>query len=378
MKKSIVIIGGLCVTAILYWQFASREQPITVKALAVAQGEVLSTVSNTRAGTIKACRRSKLSMPGGGVVDKLLVKEGDKVQTGQVLLELWNLDRKADLAQAQASLAAADSEVNQVCLQSARSGREANRQRSLAKRKLVSEDALDASVTNANAQIGACISAKAQKQVASARLDMQIALLERTQLKAPFEGVVAEINGELGEYVTPSPPGVATPPAVDLIDYSCLYVTAPIDEVDAGSLRAGMSVAVTLDAFKDRNFTGVITRVAPYVVDLEKQARTVDIDVRIEQLPEDVALLVGYSADVTVQLDRREKTLRIPTEALLTGNQVWVVNSDNVLEKHQLKTGIGNWTYTEVLDGIKAGDLVVRTPDQAGLAENINVVVEQD
>ena len=378
MKKSLIVIGGVCIAAILYWRFAATEPAITVKAVAAADGEVSSTVSNTRAGTIKACRRSKLSMPSGGVVDKLLVKEGDKVLAGQVMLELWNLDRKADLAMAEASLLAAQSDVNQICLQADRSGREADRQRSLAKKKLVSDDALDASVTNANAQVRACESSKAQQQVAKARLDMQNALLERTQLKAPFAGVVAEINGELGEYVTPSPPGVATPPAVDLIDYSCLYVTAPIDEVDAGSLRTGMPVAVTLDAFKDRNFTGVITRVAPYVVDIEKQARTVDVDVKIQQLPDDVALLVGYSADVTVQLDRREKTLRIPTEALLTGNQVWVVNADNVLEKRQLKTGIGNWTYTEVLDGIKAGDLVVRAPDQAGLAEKLKVVVQQD
>jgi len=378
MKKSLVVVAGLCVAAVLYWRFGTAEPALAVKTYVVQRGEVAATVSNTRAGTIKACRRSKLSMPGGGVVDKLLVKEGDKVLAGQVLLELWNLDRKADLAQSKAALVAAESDVNRVCLQAGRSGREADRQRSLAKKKLVSDDALDASVTNATAQVGACASAKAQQQVAAARVDMQNALLDRTQLKAPFEGVVAEINGELGEYVTPSPPGVATPPAVDLIDYSCLYVTAPIDEVDAGSLRAGMKVEITLDAFTNRSFTGVITRVAPYVVDLEKQARTVDVDVKIDQLPDDVALLVGYSADVTVQLDRRENTLRIPTEALLSDNQVWVVNSANRLEKRQLKIGIGNWTYTEVLDGIAAGERIVRTPDQAGLAEKAPVVVQQD
>jgi HlyD family secretion protein len=378
MKKSVIIIGGICVAAVLYWRFAAVDAALTVKAVAAAQGEVSSTVSNTRAGTIKACRRSKLSMPSGGVVDKLLVKEGDTVVAGQVMLELWNLDRKADLAQSQAALTAAQADVNQVCLQSDRSGREANRQRSLAQKKLISDDALDASITNASAQVRGCEASKAQMQVANARLDMQKALLERTQLKAPFDGVVAEINGDLGEYVTPSPPGVATPPAVDLIDYSCLYVTAPIDEVDAGSLRANMPVNVTLDAFKDRNFVGVITRVAPYVVDIEKQARTVDVDVKLQQVPKDVALLVGYSADVTVVLDRREKTLRIPTEALLTDNQVWIVNSDKKLEKRQLKIGIGNWTYTEIVDGLKAGDLVVRTPDQAGLAEGINVIVQQD
>ena len=73
---------------------------------AVEAGPVESSVSNTRAGTIKACRRSKLSMPMGGVVDRLLVKEGDEVKQGQLLLELWNRDRKADLVQAEQSFKA--------------------------------------------------------------------------------------------------------------------------------------------------------------------------------------------------------------------------------------------------------------------------------
>ena len=116
-----------------------------------------------------------------------------------------------------------------------------------------------------------------------------------------------------------SPPGVATPPAVDLIDYSCLYVTAPIDEIDASQLRVGLPATVTLDAFRGTEFAGEVTRIAPYVLDLEKQARTVDVDVTLQALPENVRLLVGYSADITVLLEQRDHVLRIPTESLLVG-----------------------------------------------------------
>ena len=94
----------------------------------------------------------------------------------------------------------------------------------------------------------ACQAARDEAKVAQANLDINNVLLEETFLRAPFAGIVAEINGEIGEYVTPSPPGVATPPAVDLIDYSCLYVTAPIDEVDAGELHPGLPARVSLDA----------------------------------------------------------------------------------------------------------------------------------
>ncbi|MDB6061371.1 MAG: Membrane-fusion protein, partial [Verrucomicrobiaceae bacterium] len=204
------------------------------------------------------------------------------------------------------------------------------------------------------------------------------AVLERFQLRAPFAGVVAEINGEIGEYVTPSPPGVATPPAVDLIDTSCLYATAPIDEVDAAALKLGMPVKITLDAFRGREFAGKLTRIAPYVLDLEKQARTVDVDVRFDQVPGDVSLLIGYSADVTIVLNNLPRVLRVPTEALFNNNQVWMLDGDSKLRKRELQLGIGNFTFTEVRSGLKEGDAVVRSPDQPGLLDGAHATVKAE
>lgn len=346
MKKKLIIAALVVLALAGIWWGKNREVPLPVKAVVVDRGRVEATVSNTKAGTIKACRRSKLSMRSGGVVDKLFVKEGDTVRQGQLLLELWNRERRTNLAQANATLKASIEKVKQACSE--------------------------------NAASTECEMARAHQQVAEdVKRDVET-VIDRNQLRAPFDGVVAEINGEVGEYVTPSPPGVLTPPAIDLIDYSCLYVTAPIDEVDAGQLKIGMNVQVTLDAFRDRHFTGKITRIAPYVVDLEKQARTVDIDVRLNEVPDDVRLLIGYSADTTVVLDQREQVLRIPTEALLAGNFVWIVSADDRVSKREIKTGIGNWTYTEVVSGLAEGDRILRTPDIAGIAENRKVEIIVD
>lgn len=346
MKKKIILAALVVLALAGIWWNKNRDEALPVKVVKVDRGLVEATVSNTKAGTIKACRRSKLSMRSGGVVDKLFVKEGDQVRQGQLLLELWNRERRTNLAQANATLKASIEKVRLVC--------------------------------GENPASTECEMARAHQQVAEdVKRDVEN-VIDRNQLRAPFDGVVAEINGEVGEYVTPSPPGVLTPPAIDLIDYSCLYVTAPIDEVDAGQLRIGMNVQVTLDAFRDRHFTGKITRIAPYVVDLEKQARTVDIDVRLNEVPEDVRLLIGYSADTTVILDQRDNVLRVPTETLLTGGFVWKVKADQTLEKRQVKTGIGNWTNTEILEGLAEGDAIVRTPDQIGLAENKAVEILPD
>ncbi len=371
VKRRIVI--GLLVAgalgALILWM--GRPVPLVVAVTTVERGMVEATVANTRAGTIKACRRSGVSMPIGGVVDRLLVDEGDRVEAGQLLLELWNRDRHAEVLRSEAALLAAGHARGQSCVMAQRGEREAQRLEQMLARRLASEDVVDAARSNAQAARGACEAARAQEAVAAAQLESARAMFERTQLKAPFAGVIAEINGEVGEYITPSPPGVATPPAVDLIDTSCLYVTAPIDEVDAAALRVGLPVRVSLDAFRGRSFDGRLSRIAPYVVDLERQARTVDIDVQLDVPPEDVVLLVGYSADVTVVLDSRDDVLRIPTEALVDGDAVWVID-DGVLRRRQLRLGIGNWSWTEVAQGLAAGDRIVRSPDQPGIADGVH------
>ena len=85
---------------------------------------------------------------------------------------------------------------------------------------------------------------------------------------------------------------------------------------------------MTLDAFGERRFEGRVRRIADYVLDVEKQARTVDVEVEFVD-PEDIEqLLAGYSADVEIILDVRKDTLRIPTEAVIDGDRVYVFVPD--------------------------------------------------
>ena len=148
------------------------------------------------------------------------------------------------------------------------------------------------------------------------------------------------------------------PPVIDLIDTDCLYVMAPMDEIDAPKIRIGQPARITLDAMPEVSFSGQVRRIAPYVTEVEKQARTVDIEVNFTELP-DNPLLAGYSADVEVILDSREHVLRIPTQALRQNNKVWLIGPDNTLIERQLETGLANWSFTEVISGLKDGDQVL-------------------
>lgn len=364
------IVIALVITALLglgfYW--FSRPKPIPVVLKEVTEGKVEATLANTRAGTIEACQRTKLSTIIGGRIEYLGVKEGDKVKKGQLLLKLWNDDQQAQAALSQTQIVLAGKRSEEVCIAAVNAEKEAKRQAELRARGFVSSSREEVARTDAEVRRAACNTAKADVAQAEAKFKATKVEQGRVALYAPFDGTVAKIVGELGEYSTPSPPGVPTPPAIDLIDDSCLYVKAPMDEVDAPKIQVGQPVRVTLDALPGRTLPGKVRRVAPYVSAVEKQARTVDIEVNLDKPDEAGRLLVGYSADVEIILAGRDKVLRIPTAAIQEGGSVLLFNADSSkLEARQIKTGLSNWEYTEVLEGLKAGDRIVTSLEKEGV-----------
>ncbi|MBL8200305.1 MAG: efflux RND transporter periplasmic adaptor subunit [Chromatiales bacterium] len=369
------LLGLVALVAGVAWYF-SRPKPVTVTVAEVRAGDVLATVANTRAGTVDACNRARLAPPMGGQIAHLPFKEGNKVQKGDVLLELWNQDQRALVSQAEREAVSARSRTREACVNSAVSAKNAARIRQLRSESLVSEGETERAVGEADAQAAVCDAARDQEKVSQARIDVAKAQLERTILRAPFDGVIAEINGEVGEFVTPSPVGIPTPPTVDLVDGSCLYISAPIDEVDAPAVRAGQRALISLDAFPGQRFPGFVRRVAPYVLDTEKQARTVGVEAEIEN-PEKYNLLPGYSADVEVILANRENVLRIPSQAILDGKRVLVLDTaTGRLESRNIEKGVANWEYTEIRSGLAAGELVVTSVDREGVADGAAAVRE--
>ena len=359
-----IILVAIVVGA-FFW--TTRAKPVVVVLKSVDRGNVESTVVNTRAGTVEACQRTKLSTIMGGRIEFLGVKEGDKVKKGQLLMKLWNDDQKAQQTLAEAQRAMAAQRVKEVCTTAASATREAERQTSLKNKGFVSEAREDAARSEADVRAAGCETARADVTQAAARVNVTRVEQGRMVLYAPFDGTVAKIVGELGEYSTPSPPGVQTPPAIDLIDESCLYVKAPMDEIDAPKIKVGLPVRVSLDALPKQPLTGKVRRVAPYVSAVEKQARTVDVEVDFER-PAGVNLLVGYSADVEIVLNSRPKVLRVPTAALIEGSKVMVLNADSgTLEERKVKVGMANWEFTEIVEGLAEGERIVISLEREGV-----------
>ena len=368
----VLAVGSLAIW-VLRQQF--RPKPVEVLVHHVARGWVEATVANTRAGTVRACRRAKVAPQVSGRIYRLPVKEGDKVEKGSLLLELWNDDLRSQLGLARSEARAAAATADERCLGADLAQREAERATRLHAERIVNEQDLDRAQADRDATSAACEAARAHVDESASRVAVAQAVLDRTILVAPFTGVVAELNAELGEVVAPSPPGIPTPPAVDLIEEGCLYVTAPIDEIDARRVLTGQPARITLDAFPGQRFDGKVRRVAPYVLDVEKQARTLDVEVEIDH-PESIPTLVpGYSADVEVLLERKEDVLRIPAEAVSGEGRVLLLQGE-LLEERKITTGLANWQFVEVTSGLAEGDEVVLSLDRAGVAAGARAVAE--
>lgn len=377
LRRLLLILLVLLFVTGVFW-YSTRPQPIPVRVHSVAKGMVEETVANTRVGSVKACKRSRLSTNIGGQIENLYVREGDRVKQGQLLLSLWNQDLKAQVQLAESEIQAARANAEATCIRAANARREAARLRPLREKHLVSAEALDQAVTQAKALSKDCQAARANIQVRKAQLALAQASLAKTRLFAPFDGTVAEVYGEVSEFLTPSPPGVATPPAIDLIASGCFFVSVPIDEIDSGRLKTGLETRIHIDAFGQRRFPGTVRRIAPYVLEVEKQARTVEVEVTFQNPAEEALQRPGYSADAEVILARRQNVLRIPTEAVKEGNRVLVFEpASQRLRARTIRPGLSNWDWTEVVEGLQAGEQVVVSLDRKGVEAGALATIEE-
>ena len=129
---------------------------------------------------------------------------------------------------------------------------------------------------------------------------------------------------------------------------------------------------MSLDAFKGKRCGAEVRRVAPFVLEREKQARTVDVEVELKTPEARASLLPGYSADIEILLGEQKNVPRIPTEALMNGHDVLVFEpTTQLLHKRSITTGAANWEFTEVLTGLKAGEQIVTSVGRKGIKDGV-------
>ncbi len=354
-----------------------RPDPVPVTVYRLARGTVEETVTNSKAGTVKARRRAKISPEIGGRVAFIGFRPGAHVRKGDVLLRINDNDWKASLSLAEQDLATSRASAREACLAADLAARDLKRTLDLKDDRIVSVEMVDRLQSQSETASARCQAARANAERAQSAIDLARANLNKTVLHAPFDGVVADLKAEVGEWASPSPPALPIPPVFDIIDPSSIYVSAPLDEVDAGRVHAGQQARVTLDPYPNRSFQGHVTRVAPYVQDIVEQNRTLEAEVDFDDAEFARSLLPGTSADVEVILRSVANVLRLPTYALLEGDRVLVFNGGHLVAR-QVTTGLRNWEYAEVKEGLAESEPIVVSLDRAEVKEGVRAVIRDE
>ena len=383
-----VAVVLLAAAAVVYF-VALRPDPVPVTVYLAARGRVEETVTNSKAGTVKARRRARVSPELGGRVAELPVRAGDRVKAGDVLVRIEDSQYRAQVQNAERALEAAREGEKEACLSMSQAGRDLARAETLAKDQIISAEMIDQARSRRDIARAACDASRARTRGLDSQLQAARDELAKTVVRAPFDAVVAELKTERGEWVMPSPPGIPMPAVLDLIDTDPIYVSAPLDEVDSAKVSTGQPVRITMDAYSGRSFPGRITRVAPYIEDLTEQSRTFEVEATFDDADFARTLPPGASADIEVILSARENVMRIPTYALLEGKRVLVLDREcagggggggrwlgslvsgggGCLVSKDVGTGLRNWEFAEITGGVKEGERVVVSLDRAEVKE---------
>src|ERR1043166_4972722 len=361
--KLLATVAALVAVAVLLRWTVLRPKPVPVTVCRVEAGRVEDTVVNSRAGTVQSRLRSQISPGIAGLVVEIPARKGARVKKGEVLLRLNDAEHQAQLRLAMRTLDAARAAAEQARLEAEYAETEWKRAQELARKEVVSATSLDQDRTRALTSQAAVEAATAKIRETEASIAAAQATLDKTVITAPFDGVVLDVTTEVGEWISPSPPGVPIPPVMDLIDPKALYVSAPIDEADVARMRVGIAVRITLDAFRGKSFKGTLSYVSSFVETRQDQNRTLRVEAVFAETDLPANLLPGLSADIEVILDSRDSVLRIPTYALLENSRVLVVNNGHLAER-KVQAGLHNWSFTEITAGLAAGESVVVSLDR--------------
>lgn len=372
MRMILVILGVLALLlALAWWGGLLEKAPTSIEAARVERGEVRETVSSVSAGTVEPHREAEVAALVAGRVAEIAAREGVSVRAAMPVVRLDDDVASLEVAVARAAVETARSRITQAEARLALAEARLARAVALEGPAAPSAESVETLRTERDVAREETLAAGRQRDELVRRAELAEAQLERTRITAPFDGVIRDLEVEVGEYVAP---GV---PLFRIMDESEKYVEAPIDEVDRPRVRTGQTVAITLQAYPGRVIEGTVREIAPAVSTDREQNRTAWVRVT---LPPDAAdLATGLSADLEIIVAGVAGVLRVPSHAVHEARRgeegthyVYVVEGGHA-RRRGVEVGLQNWDFTEIRSGLAAGDLVITSLDVLGLEKEPEV-----
>jgi HlyD family secretion protein len=407
-----ILMGAMGLGAIAFTLSRSRGPNYDVEALTVPVESSALTVRISASGTVEPIQTVNLSPKNAGILERLLVEQGDSVAAGQLIAQMESNDVAAQIRQNQAAVAEAEARLAevqrgnvpavlaqgdaavaaaaatvqdaQVRLDLARSQFDRNQQ--LQRQGAISENELDtfrqqvrsAEAALAQAQASAeetqqrlvdlrntpepeaIAQAAARVEQARGQLQATQVRLEDTRIRAPFAGVITQKFATEGAFVTPttsaSDASSATSTAIVALA-SGLEILAEVPEADIEQITVGQAVEVEADAFPSQVFAGRVRLIAPEAI--ERQNVTL-FQVRIELESGKDILLSNMNVSVAFIGEQLSDALVVPTVAVVTqnGETGVLVQGENRIRFRPVTLGSQVGEQIQILDGVEVGDLV--------------------
>jgi len=309
-------------------------------------------------GQIEAIKKVNITPDIGGKVSQIYVEEGERVQKDRLLAELDTRAIRLQLDQAKAGQAVAEANYKDA-------KRNMERMKRLSREKAVSEQQFE------KVRLG-FEAAQAQLQVAKAALNLVRHQLDVSIMKAPFSGVIASRNVEIGDVINPMMGGIGPKSGVlTLMDFSRvkIYVDIPLKEIVR--IKKGQAAFLKISAFPDQIFPGKVA-----VVNMTADPMTRKFRVEINADNSDELLRPNIFGEVTIEVSSRENVLAIPQKALLENSFVFLMENSRAA-KREVVLGIQSTSLVEIVGGLKSGDLVI-VEGNFGLEEGAEVKVNEE
>jgi len=357
------------------------------KLAKVEKGDLAKSVVAT--GKIEPITKVEIKSKASGIVKKLHVEYGDKVKKGQVLAELdkEEIQARVDQARAQLEASSAGLDGTRADLERAKVDAEGpdvpllkrayDRAQGMAKAGVVSASALDDAQKNYEMSLNKQNVSKAQLQVLQAKIGQaqgQVAQdranlkqleeqLGYTTIESPIDGIVLSRDVEIGDAVSSILVlGSSATLVMTLGDTSEVYVKGKVDESDIGKVYLGQPARIKVESFKDKTFTGKVTKISPMGVEKDN-VTTFEVRVSINN-PEGV-LKAMMTANAEIILEEHKGVLQIPEGSIIYDKdkkasvEVPDPKAKEGKRKLAVNIGISNGAKTELLQGLKEGDQVV-------------------
>lgn len=378
---ALLVVGG-----VLAWWLATgaSADPVRVDVETVrgaAAGRAGSTVLDA-SGYVTARREATVSAEITGKVAEILVEEGMRVDEGQIVARLDDTTPRAQLALGAARVDSARAALREIEAQLRVAKLERNRLRDLAERELTSASSLDAAEANHDALAARLAAGREEVKVAERNVALARDALDDMTIRAPFAGMVVSKDAQPGEMISPiSAGGGYTRTGIcTIVDTDSLEIEVDVNEAYIGRVKPGQRVTATLDAYPDWHIPAEVIAIVPTA---DRQKATVRVRIgfleRDERILRDMGVKVAFlGSEAPADAPPEPEGVTVSSEALHSddaGDFVWRIENDSV-ERRGVRLGTSNNARrVVVLEGLAAGDRIVRSssgPLTAGQQIRVN------